>query len=92
MNIATQSAIFFNVFVNPIALESIAWKYYIVYVCLLILITAAVYFFYPETNGHTLEEMTRVFDGVDAAVSSPPQSEGLGSDEKSGKEIHKEQV
>ena len=92
MNIATQSAIFFNVFVNPIALESIAWKYYIVYVCLLIIITAAVYFFYPETNGHTLEEMARVFDGHDAAVSSPARSEVLEVDEKNGKDMHEEQV
>jgi hypothetical protein len=92
MNIATQSAIFFNVFVNPIALESIAWKYYIVYVGLLILITATVYFFYPETNGHTLEEMARVFDGADAVVSSPARSEVLEIDEKIGKDMHKEQV
>ncbi len=48
MNIAAQSAIFFNVFVNPIALENIAWKYYVVYVCLLVLITVTVYFFYPR--------------------------------------------
>lgn len=92
MSIATQSAIFFNVFVNPIALENIAWKYYIVYVGLLVLITATVYFFYPETNGHTLEEMVCVFDGADAVTSSLAQSEGLGNDEKDVKGMHKEQV
>jgi hypothetical protein len=67
--ISTQLAIFFNVFVNPIALEKIQWKYYVVYVILLVIITATVYFFYPETIGHSLEEMARVFDGDTAAVA-----------------------
>lgn len=66
--ISTQAAVFFNIFVNPIALEAIQWKYYVVYVVILVGITATVYFCYPETNGHTLEEMARVFDGEDAAV------------------------
>lgn len=92
MNLSTQAAVFFNIFVNPIALENIAWKYYIVYVGLLVIITATVYLFYPETNGHSLEEMVLVFDGPDAAISSPVRSDFLGSDEKSGDETHKEQV
>ena len=66
--ISTQLAIFFNIFVNPIALQAIQWKYYIVYVVILIIITATIYFFYPETNGHSLEEMARIFDGENAAV------------------------
>lgn len=33
----------------------------------LLLITA--YFAYPETRGHTLEQMAVIFDGADAAVS-----------------------
>ena len=67
--ISTQLAIFFNVFVNPIALGNIQWKYYVVYVVLLVIITATVYLFYPETIGHSLEEMARVFDGDTAAVA-----------------------
>ena len=66
--LSTQAAIFFNIFVNPIALDAIQWKYYCVYVALLVVITATIYFFYPETNGHTLEEMVKVFDGEDAQV------------------------
>jgi Sugar (and other) transporter len=61
-------AVFFNIFVNPIALEAIAWKYYVVYVVILVFILHTIYFFYPETNEHSLEEMARVFDGDDAAV------------------------
>lgn len=68
MNIATQGAVFFNIFVNPIALEAIAWKYYAIYCCILVVITVVVWFFYPETNGHTLEEMARLFDGDAADV------------------------
>lgn len=82
MNISTQTALFFNIFVNPIALDAIAWRYYLVYVGLLVIITATMYFFYPETNGHSLEEMARVFDS-DHAV--PVQSDlRLIEDEKPG--------
>ncbi|KAK9311384.1 general substrate transporter, partial [Lipomyces starkeyi] len=64
--ISTFSALMFNLFVNPIALESIAWKYYLVYVGVLVVLTLTCYFFYPETRGHTLEEMAKVFDGDSA--------------------------
>lgn len=61
---------FFNTFVNPIALESIGWKYYFVFVVVLVAMGFTVYFFYPETRGYTLEHMTVIFDGKDAAPSS----------------------
>ena len=67
---STQLAIFFNIFVNPIALEAIQWKYYLVYVAILIIITVTIWFFYPETNGHSLEEMARIFDGDNADVAA----------------------
>ena len=60
------AALFFNLFVNPIALENIAWKYYLVYVVLLVILCFICWFGYPETRGHTLEEMARVFDGDSA--------------------------
>ncbi|KAJ6038248.1 general substrate transporter [Penicillium canescens] len=55
-------AVIFNTFVNPIALEAIGWKYYIVYVVLLICYGIIVFFFYPETRGLSLEQMSLVFD------------------------------
>jgi hypothetical protein len=64
---STYAAIFFNIFVNPIALEAIGWKYYIVFAVILVFITVTVYFFYPETKGHSLEEMAILFDGIEAA-------------------------
>ena len=71
---STQLAVFFNIFVNPIALDAIQWKYYVVYVALLVVITLTIFFFYPETNGHSLEEMVKVFDGADAKV---PEGDAL---------------
>jgi hypothetical protein len=55
------SALIFNVFVNPIALAAIGWKYYIVYVALLVSYGLVIFFFYPETKGRTLEEISVVF-------------------------------
>ncbi|KAH8901556.1 sugar transporter [Thozetella sp. PMI_491] len=66
VQMSTYIAIFFNLFVNPIALEAIGWKYYIVFAVILVFITLTIYFFYPETKGHSLEEMALVFDGADA--------------------------
>lgn len=68
---STVVAIFINTFVNPIALEAIHWKYYIVFIVMLSLLLVTVYFAYPETRGHTLEQMAVIFDGPDAAVPPP---------------------
>ena len=59
---AIYSALLFNLVVNPIALAAIAWKYYIVFICVTIIATVTIYFSYPETKGFTLEEMVVVFD------------------------------
>lgn len=74
-SVCTFLALLFNQFVNPIALASIAWKYYILYICLLVVILVTIYFTYPETRGYSLEEIAVVFDGEDAAV--PRESEVL---------------
>jgi len=60
-------AIAFNSYVNPIGLERIAWKYYIVFVVLDVVWVVVAFFFLQETKGYTLEEVTRLFDGKDAA-------------------------
>ncbi|KAL0581023.1 hypothetical protein V5O48_001017 [Marasmius crinis-equi] len=52
----------FNQFVNPIALQSLQWKYYSVYLSILVLFFFLEYFFFPETRGLSLEEITYVFD------------------------------
>ena len=61
-------AIFFNTFVNPIALERLGWKYYFVFLAVLVVMAFTIYFFYPETRGHTLEQMAVIFVGENAEV------------------------
>ena len=72
----------FNTFVNPIAIEAIEWKLYIVYVVWLAIETAIIYVLYPETKGPALEELSRLFEDND------PLSHGkmdLQSSEKDNK-------
>lgn len=45
-----KGASFFNQFVNPIGLENLAWKYYIVYCVWLAIVLTTVYFMFPETK------------------------------------------
>jgi len=52
----------FNQYVNPVALQRITWKYYLVYVGVLILVLLFMLFFVPETKGLSLEEVHRTFD------------------------------
>ena len=70
------AAIFFNTFINPIALESIAWRYYLVFVAVLLVMGVVIYFYYPETRGHTLEQMAVLFDGDEADTSPAAYLDG----------------
>ncbi|KAM9903877.1 hypothetical protein OXX69_007788 [Metschnikowia pulcherrima] len=51
----------YNGYVNPIAMDAISWKYYIVYCCILFVELVIVFFTFPETSGYTLEEVAQVF-------------------------------
>ncbi|CAO3690688.1 unnamed protein product [Umbelopsis ramanniana] len=68
-SLAVNAALFFNSYVNPIALEAIGWKYYLVYVIWIVIELIVVYFFFVETSGYTLEELVVVFDGENAELS-----------------------
>ncbi|KAH7414401.1 sugar transporter [Phaeosphaeria sp. MPI-PUGE-AT-0046c] len=65
--ISAFAGLFFNVFVNAIALDAIGWKYYFVFIVVLAVMVITVYFAYPETRGHTLEQIAVIFDGEVAA-------------------------
>ncbi|KAH8816080.1 general substrate transporter [Xylogone sp. PMI_703] len=52
----------FNQWVNPIALSNLAWKYYIIYIVLITIYLVLIFFFFPETRGLTIEEVSVVFD------------------------------
>jgi hypothetical protein len=50
MFLVVDLALFFNSYVNPIALDALNWKYYIVYDVWLFVELLTVYFFYVETR------------------------------------------
>ncbi|OJJ46016.1 hypothetical protein ASPZODRAFT_142652 [Penicilliopsis zonata CBS 506.65] len=56
----------YNSFANPVALDNIAWKYYIVWCIVIAINVTLIFFFFPETNGRGLEEVAEIFDGPDA--------------------------
>lgn len=64
----SSALIVFNSYVNSIALDAIGWKYYLVYLGLLFVFLAIIYFFYPETKGMVLEGVAVQFEGERAAV------------------------
>ncbi|KAF8575963.1 general substrate transporter [Ramaria rubella] len=63
MNLTVCAALAFNQFVNPWALESIGWKYYLVYCGWLGFELCFVLLYVIETKGRTLEETATIFDG-----------------------------
>lgn len=65
-NLLTQATITGFNYLNPVALEQITWKYYIVICILILLELVIVYFTYPETSKVTLEEVSIIFDGKHA--------------------------
>ncbi|KAH7370173.1 general substrate transporter [Rhexocercosporidium sp. MPI-PUGE-AT-0058] len=58
----------FNQYVNPIGLENLQWKFYFLYIAILVFQCLVIYFYYVETRGPTLEEIAVLFDGEDANV------------------------
>ncbi|KAJ4368437.1 hypothetical protein N0V83_006794 [Neocucurbitaria cava] len=53
---------FFSVYVNPIALDAIEWKYLAIYCGWITFEFLFVYFMYPETYNRTLEELAFLFE------------------------------
>lgn len=84
---------FFNTFVNPIALAAIAWRYYIVFLVVLIMFGITAFFFYPETKGYSLEEVALIFDGPEglpddvAEMATGHVSPKMDGDEKFGTNV-----
>ncbi|USW48591.1 Putative major facilitator, sugar transporter, major facilitator superfamily [Septoria linicola] len=96
MGLSVVVAIVFNTFINPIALEAIGWRYYIVFVAIIIVYGLTAYFFYPETSGHSLEQMAVVFDGPDALVADEfeivERSKSVASEKRGGEIVHEERA
>ncbi|KAH8652644.1 general substrate transporter [Tricladium varicosporioides] len=66
----TQLSGVFNQYVNPIGLANLEWKFYFVYIAVLVIECLVIYFFYVETKGPTLEEIAILFDGENAHNTS----------------------
>jgi hypothetical protein len=47
--------------VTPVAIETIGWRYYLVFLIISAIIVPIVYIFYPETMGRSLEELEMMF-------------------------------
>jgi MFS family permease len=67
--LTTAIALSFKQFVNPIALAAIAWRYYFIYIAVLVFVIFILALFAPETKGLTLEEVQGLFDDDAAAVT-----------------------
>ncbi|KAG4418078.1 hypothetical protein IFR04_008815 [Cadophora malorum] len=68
MFLAVDLSLFFNSYVNPVALDALKWKYYIVYDVWLAFELLIVYLFYIETQNTALEEIVKFFDGEEALL------------------------
>ncbi|KAJ5759006.1 general substrate transporter [Penicillium odoratum] len=49
-------------FINPVALDSIGWRYYIVFACVSAFSVITNWVLLPETKGYSLEEISQLFD------------------------------
>lgn len=87
-----QCANIFNGFVNPIALRSISWRYYIVYCIVLFAELFIYYFLFPETRGLSLEECSAVFDGHMGQVGQEEATRTLQTMEEKGHVVHQEEI
>lgn len=65
LNFCVTLALFFNQYVNGIALDALAWRYYIFYCVFLAFEVGIIYFFLVETRYTPLEEIAKYFDGDD---------------------------
>jgi MFS family permease len=68
--LATKCAVFVNQYVNPVGLDSIGWRYYLVYVAVLIVESFIAYGWFIETKGKALEEIAVLFDGEAADITA----------------------
>ncbi|KAM0180661.1 hypothetical protein ACHAPC_007519 [Botrytis cinerea] len=66
---------FYNTFVTGIAFSGAGWRYYYLFVFWDLLEVAFIYFFFVETKGRTLEELTEIFNAVNPVKYSLKKSE-----------------
>lgn len=77
-----QVSSIFGGYVNPVGLEGIGWKFYIYYCVWVAIIFLTVYFFFVETSGQTLEELTYIFEGPEKQLRVDEGKQGVYVEEK----------
>ncbi|CZR55910.1 related to MFS hexose transporter [Phialocephala subalpina] len=60
---AINASAFVVSYINPIALDNISWRYYIIQCIFNFMVILIIYFTFVETHGMTLEEISVMFDG-----------------------------
>lgn len=55
-------------YINPVGLSKLQWKFYFVYIAILVVECISIWFLFVETKGPTLEEIAVLFDGDKARV------------------------
>ncbi len=77
---------------NPIGLQHLAWKFYFVYIAILVIECLCIWFLFVETRGPTLEEIARLFDGAEANVSGKQVLEKKSELAESARVQHTEEL
>lgn len=67
MQLIMALVVVYNNFVHPIALSTIKWKYYMVFVPIYTVFIPIFYFTVPEISAHFLEEVAQVFESTSDA-------------------------
>ena len=81
---ATKIAVFVNQYVNPIGLQKLGWKFYIVYVVILVVESVIAYVWFLETKGKALEEIAVLFDGEEVDVQTAATNKIIAAGESMG--------
>ncbi|KAL4876782.1 general substrate transporter [Aspergillus karnatakaensis] len=94
MIFTNKAALFFNQFVNPIGMDDLGWKYYLVYVAWLLVEVLLFYLFFPETYGKTLEAIAEIFDSPASggAITAGEKEDQMKAVHMDGASLHKETV
>ncbi|KAF5875858.1 putative mfs lactose protein [Botrytis fragariae] len=66
---------FYNTFVTGIAFSGAGWRYYYLFIFWDLLEVVFIYFFFVETKGRTLEELTEIFNAAKPVKYSLKKSE-----------------
>ncbi|KAL2831635.1 general substrate transporter [Aspergillus pseudoustus] len=85
--VAALSGIY-NQYVNPLGLEALQWRFYFVYIAVLVAECVVIWFYFVETRGPTLEEIAVLFDGPDARVGGVATSKGEEAEPEAYHEEH----